>query len=532
MLTGAGGVSADTSFTVTTAGNRSATVMVTAAGVMSFDPGSDFQAMGANDTDAFTFTYAISDGNGGTDTAEATVNIYGVNDGPTATDDVYLDVSESLITNLDILANDFDPENDALSVELLSAPLEGSISLNGDGTVNFDPGTAFLALSDGQTATVTFDYRISDGEFTDDATVTITVVGEGVCPPHAVVSDSSLGTLFDQSIVTVTLEGPDGTCDGTAHLGISVEFGDTQNTRYNIVYVVDISLSTEVEMIDGVPVIDAQIQALQKLTEDILASGIPEENLTISLIPFNGRALPTDPSDESGTSYDRSIFQSGDGSLTQTAIDDALTVLEGGGQTNYLSAIFATRGTLDLVGGSLPNTENIVYFLSDGNPFPAGSQPASLLSGLTTQLLPHASIHGIAIGEVVDPQYVDAIDNTDGAFIVRDLDPASGTDALDLLDTALHESTEAPGTILSATLNIYDNGTLSDTVQFVATDFTETPFGFELNVDNIAGLDIQVSDTSTAEMIVELDGNNDQLADDTVTVSVDILGLLPDSLDA
>ncbi len=528
-VTNAGGVMAGTSFAVTTQGNRTAMVTVTAAGVMSFDPGSEFQAMGASDTDQFSFTYDITDGNGGTASATTTVSVQGVNDGPTAIDDTY-DVSETAITNLAILDNDFDPEDDMLTVELLSSPVEGTITLNTDGTVDFDPGTDFLALSDGQSATVTFDYRISDGEFNDDATVTITVLGEGVCPPHAVVADTELGTLFDASPVTVTLEGPDTTCDDHAGVTLSVEFGDTQNTRYNIVYVVDVSLSTEAEMIDGIPVIDAQIQALQNLTADILASGIPEQNLTISLVPFNGAALPSQPSDESGLSFDRTIFQSGDGSLTQTAIDDALTVLEGGGQTNYIAALFATAGTLQLVGGSQPNTENIVYFLSDGNPFPEGSQPPQLLEGLAAQFLPNAKIHGIAIGEVINPDFVDAIDNTGGVAIVRDLDPITN-DALDLLDDALHESTEDPGTILSATLNVYDNGVLSDTINFAATDFTETPFGFELNAD-LTGIGFQVDDLTTAEMIVELDGNNDNVADDTVTVSVDIQGLLPESLNA
>ncbi|MEM7057190.1 MAG: Ig-like domain-containing protein [Pseudomonadota bacterium] len=523
----AGGAVAGTSFAVTTDGNRTAMVTVTAAGLMTFDPGSEFQALGANDTDQFSFTYDITDGNGGTDTATATVTVQGVNDGPTAVDDAYT-VSESAITNLAILANDTDPEDDPLTVELLSSPVEGTITLNTDGTVDFNPGTDFLALSDGQSATVTFDYRISDGEFTDDATVTITVLGEGVCPAHAVVADTELATLFDQSPVTVTLEGPDTTCDDHAGVTLSVEFGDTQNTRYNIVYVVDVSLSTESEMIDGVPVIDAQIQALQNLTADILASGIPPENLTISLVPFNGAALPTQPSDQSGLSFDRTIFQSGDGSLTQTAIDDALTVLEGGGQTNYIAALFATAGTLQLVGGSQPNTENIVYFLSDGNPFPEGSQPPSLLAGLSAQVLPNAKIHGVAIGEVINPDFVDAIDNTGGVAIVRDLDPVTN-DALDLLDAALHESTEDPGTILSATLNVYDNGVLADTISFAATDFDETPFGFELNTD-LTGIGFQVNDLTTAEMIIELDGNNDNVADDTVTVSVDIQGLLPDSL--
>ena len=43
------------------------------------------QALGDDETLEDTFTYTISDGNGGTDTATVTVVVAGVNDAPTVT---------------------------------------------------------------------------------------------------------------------------------------------------------------------------------------------------------------------------------------------------------------------------------------------------------------------------------------------------------------------------------------------------------------------------------------------------------------
>jgi len=42
---------------------------------------------------------------------------------------------------------------------------------------------------------------------------------------------------------------------------------------------------------------------------------------------------------------------------------------------------------------------------------------------------------------------------------------------------------------------------------------------------------VLVTDTTTAEMVVELDGNGDAVADETITLAVDIEGLLPESFD-
>ncbi|MEM1163167.1 MAG: Ig-like domain-containing protein, partial [Pseudomonadota bacterium] len=382
----AGGASPSTEITLTTMAGRTAVVTVSATGILSFDAAAgDFQAMKSTDTDSFTLTYEISDGNGGTATADATVTIQGVNDGPVAVDDMYM-VPESGATVLNILDNDSDPENDELTVTLLSQPAEGGITLNADGTVTFDPAGDFATLSDGQTATVTFDYQISDGEFTDTATVTVVVEGEGVCEPYPDVTSAATGTLFDGTELTVSLTGPDQTCSDTGSFRLAVDLGDKANETYNVVFVVDVSGSTSQETIDGVPVLDAQIAALQSLTDELMAQGLPDGALTITIVPFNTSADPTFPVDTNGDNIPDTPFFAetfgDDETLSDLDVDAYLNNLASGGETNYFAAVLQATNAVAQLDPTLGQENNIVYFLTDGNPFPeppAAGQPAFLL---------------------------------------------------------------------------------------------------------------------------------------------------------
>ena len=58
-----------------------------------------FEGLAVGQTATDTFIYTLSDGNGGTDTATVTVTINGVNDRPTAADDV-ANVDEGATVNI------------------------------------------------------------------------------------------------------------------------------------------------------------------------------------------------------------------------------------------------------------------------------------------------------------------------------------------------------------------------------------------------------------------------------------------------
>ena len=101
-----------------------------------------------------------------------------------------------------VLGNDNDPDGDKIHVSQVNGvdadvgkPVVGSnggtFTLNADGTYTFNPGTAFQYLNDGQTATTSITYTVSDAQgATSTATLTITVTGQTDAPPVITPEDS------------------------------------------------------------------------------------------------------------------------------------------------------------------------------------------------------------------------------------------------------------------------------------------------------------------------------------------------------
>ena len=177
-----------------------ALVTVNANGTYNYDPNGQFDslAVGASTTDSFTYT--ISDGTGGTDDATVTVIVNGLNDDPTAANDATITSTDTPVAGnvLTDGAADSDPDGDTLSVSEVNGNLAdvgvqitlGSgalLTLNSDGTYDYDPNGQFTGLAAGETATDSFTYTVSDGNGgTDTASVTITI---GNSAPIAVDDD-------------------------------------------------------------------------------------------------------------------------------------------------------------------------------------------------------------------------------------------------------------------------------------------------------------------------------------------------------
>ena len=108
---------------------------------------------------------------------------HAVNDSGTG----YTTDEATAITTGNVLANDSDPDGDALTVVGLStAGTAGHVTDNGDGTFGYDPNGAYEHLGVGESATDHFGYTVSDGHSgTDTATVTIAISGVND-DPHAV----------------------------------------------------------------------------------------------------------------------------------------------------------------------------------------------------------------------------------------------------------------------------------------------------------------------------------------------------------
>ena len=153
-------------------------------------------APGLNDD--VILTYTISDGQGGTDTAIVTIN---VNDNPVAVADRVSTPPATPVT-VSVLTNDTDPNNNPLTLTAATSdPAEGTLVLNGDGTLTFTPAAGFTGIAE-------VSYTITDGKggFAE-GTVYITVNS----PPVAVNDTGS--TPLDQPVIVAVLANdtdPDG----------------------------------------------------------------------------------------------------------------------------------------------------------------------------------------------------------------------------------------------------------------------------------------------------------------------------------
>jgi len=116
-----------------------------------------------------TFTYVVSDGQGGTATGRVTVTVSPVNDAPTAGADTAT-ASKNTAINIAVLTNDSDVDGDTLRVTSVTAAANGTVAINTDGTLRYTPRKNYFG-------TDTFRYTVSDGKGgTATATVTVTVL--------------------------------------------------------------------------------------------------------------------------------------------------------------------------------------------------------------------------------------------------------------------------------------------------------------------------------------------------------------------
>ncbi|HST41742.1 MAG TPA: Ig-like domain-containing protein, partial [Conexibacter sp.] len=145
-----------------------------------------------------SFTYTISDGNGGSDTATLTVTVTGGNDRPDADDDAYSTDEDTTVGDAapGVLANDRDLDGDTLTVDQVDGSAGnvgratatargGSVTIGADGSLSYSPNGAFDALRAGERATDTVTYRASDARATDSATITFTITGANDAPVAA-----------------------------------------------------------------------------------------------------------------------------------------------------------------------------------------------------------------------------------------------------------------------------------------------------------------------------------------------------------
>ena len=173
---------------------QNGTVTCNPLGVCNYTPNPDF-----NGEDSFTYT--VTDNNGGTGTATVRLTVRPVNDAPTARDNAY-DATEDQPLRIDgpgVLGNDTDPENNRLRALLDTPPSNGTVTLLPDGSFVYVPNENF----NGQDS---FTYRAND-DLADSNVATVTInVAPANDPPRA---QPDTATTAEDAPTTVNVRAND-----------------------------------------------------------------------------------------------------------------------------------------------------------------------------------------------------------------------------------------------------------------------------------------------------------------------------------
>jgi large repetitive protein len=146
----------------------------TTTGIVTYTPALDY--VGDD-----SFTYTIKDSGGlVSNVATVSISVVNVNRAPVAVDD-QVELTTVAPVSIDVLANDYDPDGDELSIISVTNPSKGSVKIE-NGEIIFTPeGTVAFTTS--------FSYKISDpGGLTDEAIVTINysieelIISQGFSP--------------------------------------------------------------------------------------------------------------------------------------------------------------------------------------------------------------------------------------------------------------------------------------------------------------------------------------------------------------
>jgi hypothetical protein len=167
--------------------NNGVPVSVLFNGSVTYDPATfpNVQSLPVGSSALDTFTYTITDDQGGFTTATTTVVIAGVNDAPVANNDSFMTAYANTLFGVSqvapvivagsVLANDTDIDNgDVLTVTGAMNTNGATVNMQSNGTFTYLPAVNAVGVQ-------TFDYSISDGNGgTATARVTITIFNQRI----------------------------------------------------------------------------------------------------------------------------------------------------------------------------------------------------------------------------------------------------------------------------------------------------------------------------------------------------------------
>ncbi len=146
-----------------------------------------------------SFTYQASDGLDSSTIATVTIHVTELNRAPVARGEYYTSMVDELLVvpAPGLLANDSDPDEDALTVVKVSDPEHGVLALNPDGSFTYTPNLDFSGVD-------SFTYQADDSQVISRPATVVIVVNRDPRAPTAV---SDIYSLKEDTVKTVLNPG-------------------------------------------------------------------------------------------------------------------------------------------------------------------------------------------------------------------------------------------------------------------------------------------------------------------------------------
>jgi len=402
-------------------------------GTLTYTPNANF-----NGTD--NFSYTVSDGKVSSDLGSAFITVTPVNDAPTASNPT-LSVNEDNLLQIlpSQLGNDVD--GDALNINIITPPSNGTLIQNADGSITYQPGQDF-------NGTDSFSYTVNDGT-TDSAVGIANIVVNPIndapiatSPTVVLAEDSSLnllptdlGTDVDGDALHINIITPPqhGTLIQNADGSITYQPGQDFNGNDSFSYTVN----------DGTT--DSPVGTVKLIVSPV--NDAPEATSpTISLVEGTPITLPVD---QLGTDID----------------GDSLTIIITQ-PPSHGTLISNPDGSITYIPNpDYSGSDNFSYTVTDG------------------QLTSNEGTAHIVVNPVGGDVIITPPDNGgDGTFIIPPQDHSGGGDGV-------HSPNSDPADISKVTLGnpfATNFGDLSDhNIKFLSTDLlNKEPVNVDMNIAN------------------------------------------------
>ncbi len=364
-----------------------------------FNPGTNFDALGSDDTANVTVQYTMTDDEGASSTGQVVITVGGENDAPVAQRQIVETDTETQASG-QLLVQDVDAGDGFTFAPAGEGPSNGEVTILPDGAFTYIPDEAFQGFDE-------FTFQVTDlaGE-TSTATVIVEVTTENFSNPNG-------------QTITFGIDGDNPLSSGIGVANVEIDVSEVSGAFINVSFVFDASGSL------GSAAYGEQMAAIQTAIDDMRVQFLNSQTqLDIQLVRFSSAT----------TTVEHDLYASD--------LDDVAALLPfTGGGTNFDDALAEAESFFN---GEPPGDQNFLFFISDGQPF--GSSDTNPPWETTAQNLQNAGviISAFGIGPDISPATLDQIDNTGGSENVNqasDLSDAfSGTPifAAQLVDFSLN----------------------------------------------------------------------------------------------